>query len=517
MIETLNNDVLSEESMIEYQHSLEKFSWVFFPERFTKPFSVLHKQIFSAIDEVYCNTVFNRVPGKIALAAPRGLGKTSIAMSLMLRAILFEHFRFIIYISNSYDSAEEQTENAKGEIVSNKLISAAFGDVRSAAIDDTQDKFSKKSWRAMNTIVVARGSGQQVRGRLYKNSRPDLIIVDDLEDTETIYNEEVRKKRKNWFFSDVMHCFGLSDRNWLVLYIDTIKHQSSLLVDLLNNPSWKSLCIDICDDNLTSLAPDFISTDELKAEYEEHKKEDTLDVFFMERRNIPAPPEARKFSAKMWKYYKESPDLDWNGWEHIVLVDPARRRGLRNANTAIAGISVNVLKRKIRVRELINEQLDPDKQVEESFNMLKRLKGRVMGVEVTGGDEYIEFPFDNYATEHGIFYERISLKSPGGLDNDDSKYRRVMSIYPMYKSGAIEHNSDGCCVSLEAQLLSLPRPRKWDAMDVVSRIVAMMEEGGRYFCQGEVAEKEYELEYQKLMREEKTSWEKDEFEYELAI
>lgn len=435
----------------------------------------------------------------------------------MLRAVLFEHFRFIIYISNSYDSAEEQTENAKGEITSNNLIKHAFGDIRSSSADDIQDKFSKKSWIAKNTIIVPRGSGQQIRGRLYKNDRPDLIIVDDLEDTETIYNEEIRKKRKNWFFSDVMHCFGLSDRNWLVFYIDTIKHQSSLLVDLLDNPGWKNLCIDICTDEIESLAPEFISTAELRKEYEEHKKDDTLDVFFMERRNIPAPPEARKFSAKMWSYYKETPEIDWRGWEHVVLVDPARRKGSRNANTAIAGVSVNVLKRKVRIRDLINKQLDPDEQVRETYDMAKRIKARVIGLEVTGGDEYILFPFKNYATANGIFCEIIELKSPGGLDNDDSKYRRIMSLFPMYSAGAVEHNDNGCCQSLESQLLSLPRPRRWDAMDVVSRVVAMMEEGGRYFCHGEVAEKEYEKEFQDLMKTENSAWEGEEQEYELAL
>lgn len=511
---------LDSDAMVECHKYLSKFSWTFFPERFTIPFCSLHQRIFDKIDVAYHNAVFNNIPAKVTIAAPRGLGKTSIAMALCARAILFEDFRYIVYVSNSFDSALEQTENLKSELCGNLYIREFFGDIKSSFYEDALDpSFSKKGWVAKNTFIVPRGSGQQVRGKLYRNSRPDLIIVDDLEDTETIDNELIRDKRKKWFYGDLMKCFGLSARNWMMLYIDTVKHQDSLLTSLLDSPSWDSECIDICDDELTSFAPQFISTEELKKEYADAVRDGTEDVFFMERRNISAAPTDRKFSAKMFKYYTESPDNDWNSWEHVVLVDPARRKGARNANTAIAGVSVNIYQRKVRIRDLINKQLNPDEQVAATFDMMKKISARTLGLEVTGGDEYILFPFRNYATEKGIFCDIIELKSPGGLDNEDSKYRRVMSLYPFYSSGAIEHNGSGCCQSLESQLMSLPRPRRWDAMDVVSRIVAMMNEGGRFFTHSEESDKDYEKSYSELTKNERNSWEEDSeiVDYELAL
>jgi len=82
----------------------------FFPERFELPFAEeVHGKIFDLIDGP---------ANKVAIAAPRGWGKTSIvALALMARYIIFRLCPFIVYINKSETAAIMQTENLKRELL----------------------------------------------------------------------------------------------------------------------------------------------------------------------------------------------------------------------------------------------------------------------------------------------------------------------------------------------------------------------------------------------------------------
>ena len=142
----------------------------YFPERFHMPFAdAVHGKIFDLIDGP---------DQKVAIAAPRGWGKTSIvALALMARWILYHHTGFICYINKSHDAASLQTENLRRELVTNKMIKHFFGSfkTRIAASAEFEETFSKKAWVAYDTLVWPRGAGQQVRCVLLKMIDLDLL------------------------------------------------------------------------------------------------------------------------------------------------------------------------------------------------------------------------------------------------------------------------------------------------------------------------------------------------------
>jgi len=78
----------------------------FFPERFELPFAEeVHGKIFDLIDGP---------SNKVAIAAPRGWGKTSVvALGLMARYIMYHHTGFICYINKWHDAASLKTENLR--------------------------------------------------------------------------------------------------------------------------------------------------------------------------------------------------------------------------------------------------------------------------------------------------------------------------------------------------------------------------------------------------------------------
>jgi phage terminase large subunit-like protein len=202
----------------------------------------------------------------------------------------------------------------------------------------------------------------------------------------------------------------------------------------------------------------------------------------MEFRNTVIVADA-PFQQKYFSHYSER-EKNLNkerNIESVVLVDPAKTANVSSAFTAIVGIGIDTASNILYVRDIINERLHQDEIYEKSFEMCKRLKARVLGVEVTGLNEFISYPFQTWITKEGLNIEFVELKARGGkmaIGKED----RVKALVPFYRRGLILHNSDAMvCAPLEQQLLSFPRSKYWDVMDATAYIVELLELGERYF------------------------------------
>src|SRR5690606_27624721 len=179
-----------------------------------------------------------------------------------------------------------------------------------------------------------------------------LILVDDLEDDEAVLSEERRYKLKDWFFGSLMQCVNRADPNWRIIVMGTILHEDSLLMNLLEDKdnNWATLRLEICDDNYNSKWPEQISTEEVKALANRYRSQGKLDAFYREMRGIPISLEDPK-SPRKCKSFQDS-DLVGTVLESFVIVDPARTTEKGSADTAIVGVSVDLMENKIYIRDL---------------------------------------------------------------------------------------------------------------------------------------------------------------------
>jgi hypothetical protein len=490
----------------------------FFPERFHLPFAKnIHNVIADLVDGP---------DQKIAIAAPRGYGKTSLCgLALPARHILFQLTDFIVYINKSFDAASLQTENLRRELVTNRSIRYFFGDVRSRdlKVDEFDETFSKKAWVAFNTMVWPRGAGQQVRGVLFKNSRPGLFIIDDLEDPELIENKEYRDKLYQWLYADVVKAvprMGDATKTWKIIYIDTLKHEDSVLQRLLDSPDWKTVRLEACDDEFHSNAPEIVSDEEIMAEWLAHKAAGQTDVFYRELRNLPINDKDASFQQSYFRNYNIPPeqpirkDIDLKrtdaevqlgrDMETVIICDPAKTKKMNSADSAIVGIGIDLASARLYIRDIYSDKMYPDEFYENSFEMATRLDAKVIGVETTGLEEFIKQPFKNEMLRRGTFFELVWLKARGGTGDEKGKVLRIRGLVPYYRLGYIYHNASCPLISkLEQQLSMFPRSKLWDIMDAEAYIIEMLALGERYFSPPEDpndVEAEFkEIEYEPLV------------------
>lgn len=446
-----------------------------FPDYFSRPFDKGHEQIFDLLHN-------SDNPLKLIIA-PRGIGKTSIDNILVpAKNMLFHDKRYVIPIGSSHDTAKEQSENLKSQLIDNQSVSALF-DVQKTS------SFSADKWvvsiSGQEACVFPRGAGQKIRGRLWKGNRPDLIIADDLEDEEMVKNEERRKDLKTWFNGAVMNAIDRAKRDWDIIVLGSLLHEDSLVANLAESKNWDSVVLDIYDEETGgSRFPNFMNEREIIRLRTAYKDDGELDVFYREYMAKVVPTGDSAFRQEYFKDYNVN-ETDLNNdpsIENIVVVDPAKTANPKSADSAIVGGAINLRKEQIFVRDIVRGKMHPDKLYDEVANMCLRLGARVLGVEVTGINEHITYPLKNHLSRRQVSVEFVELKARGG-QGEPGKVTRIKSLIPFYRQGLVYHNSS-CCSVLEGQLLSFPRSKLWDVMDALGYFPQMLEEGQRYMTPG---------------------------------
>lgn len=479
-----------EDLILRCMSSSMVFDKILFPEEVKADFSSLHKKIFEVIDS----------PGKRkAIAAPRGLGKTTIAKLRVIKAILFREVHFIIYLSNSASSAEMQTESIKRMIQQNELIRAMFGDIKFSK-DGWKDSFSKQSWVAFGDVfVLPRGAGQQVRGLNWMGHRPGLIVIDDLESTELVRSDEQREKLSQWFFSDLMKTESKFGEAAEFIYIDTVKHEDALLQNLIDSSDWTKVStptgvLSICDEKFNSFDPNYLTSEEIKEEYESHREKGKTDLFYMEYMNIPISLEDAIFKPSYFKYFEERGDhlrLEESSNQSsslnsdqtpiyikdlvtMVIVDPARTVKLQAAESAVVTVSVDRREGRIFIRDIFAERVRPDELYEAIFSAVLVHNAMILAIEVTGLHEFISQPIKNEMRVRGIYPQYLELNAKGDKDT------RIATLAPNYRLGYMYHNRTNCR-ALEAQLEWHPKSKRKDIIDALAYVNKIMDEHSIFF------------------------------------
>lgn len=449
------------------------------PERFSRPFSPQHEQLFEVIDDWSKQ--------KVLVLAHRGFGKTSIFnLAVASQVITFwdperqaQISPFIVPVSATSTLAIMQSENLKSELTRNIRFRDVLGEIKSAGT------FSKEEWELSSGIyVLPRGLGQQVRGLLHGNYRPGLIIVDDLENSESVGSKEQRDKVKEWFYGDLMNSVDRAAGNWRIFVVGTILHEASLLQDLREDPTWTVVDLPLCDEQYETRWVEFMSTADVKRLVEEYRAQGKLETFYREYMNIANPVEDAVFRTEMFHYYDEAEIANRTDIETVVIVDPAKTAKVHSDFTAIVAVGFSPIEHRFYIRDVVNKRLQHDEIFSEVFAMCQRLQTNTIGYEVTGLDMHITFPLFNEMQRRGLAYQLVELKAKRGEGEFSTRNRgkegRIAALAPYYRMGQVFHNR-ACCGILEAQLLQFPKARFDDAMDATAYFPQMFAVGRRYF------------------------------------
>lgn len=469
--------------------STEIFARTFMKRQFRRDMSPQHKRLCTFLDRR--GKMRRKKNGK----SGRGFGKTSlILMAKAAQAILYDHARFVVYITNSEKRAIARTENLKRELLRNEIIRKVWPSIRISEdeIHGMNEEFSKNAWVAFGrTVVVPMGFNQTPRGLLFGEFRPDLILVDDWMSVKRLHNEDFRTEDFEMFRGDIEEAVDQYDDDWEIVHLDTVKHQDALTERLEDLPDWETISLPMAefrDDGLLySTMPDLVSDEKIRESYASHEALGSLDVFFREKM---CKAHAKGSEAVLKEHIKHVSETDYNllqnlrEMDSIVIVDPANSDDVKACETGIVGWTVDRYKPALYCRRARGLHLMPEAQADAAIDMALDIGAHIIGIEVTGKGQYAVYPLKNRISQRGLNMSVVELHATGGK-TDRGKTTRINSIIPFYRRGEVYH-VEGECFRLEQQLLSLPSPKLRDVLDAAAYIVEILAKGDAFWMPPEI-------------------------------
>ncbi len=150
----------------------------------------------------------------LEILAFRDSAKTSIvSLMFVIWCIVTKRRRYPILVGDSGPQANRFLYNIRKELENNELLILDWGPFKpETAID-------KDEWQK-TTIVIPRydarisvhTNGQNIRGIRHRDQRPDLVIMDDLENLKEVAQKAQRDKLHHWVKAEAMQVGALNTR-----------------------------------------------------------------------------------------------------------------------------------------------------------------------------------------------------------------------------------------------------------------------------------------------------------------
>ena len=448
-----------------------------------------------------CKEIDKEQGSHTAIAAPRGHAKsTNFTFKDTLHAILYRYKHYAIIISDSSEQAEGFLDDIKTELEDNYHIIQDFSELK-----------GEKAWRSNVFItksdvkVEALGSGKKIRGRRHRAWRPDLIVLDDIENDENVQTPEQRRKLSSWFYKAVSKA---GDTYTDIMYIGTILHYDSLLSNVLKNSEydtktyqavisetdnrqlweqWESIYTNLFDADHKENAEAFYQTHEKemlkgtevlwieKWSYKDLMKmrlTEGIASFNSEMQNNPIDPDNADFNEEWFDMYEKSA-MDFRDSRFVIIGanDPSLGKNRKSDTSSIIDLAIDLYTGYMYVINGSVEKRKPDVIIDDVIENHRRYKRDYGKGYYRFGVETVQFQYffkDVMAAKALEAGEYIPIEEIQSIVN---KVVRIRSLQPYIKNKWIKFLPEQ--KELLRQLKEFPMGKNDDAPDGLQMAVAL--------------------------------------------
>ncbi|MGL4408434.1 MAG: phage terminase large subunit, partial [Zoogloea sp.] len=457
--------------------------------------SALHKYLFRRLPEL----VASDKSETDAIAAPRGEAKSTLVTQLFtLWCLVTGRKRYPVIVMDSIDQAYPMLEAIKAELCYNPRLSMDFPEACGAG----------RVWQA-GTIVTANdakvqvaGSGKKLRGLRHGPYRPDLAILDDIENDEQVRNPDQRDKLQQWLSKTVLPLGGAGAK-FDVVYIGTILHHDSVLSRTLNNPLWRAARfkallqwpdrMDLWERWEEALrnggepaAQDYYAAHQVEKErgalcswaarpllaLMKIRARDGHDTFDSEYQNDPVAGENAPFAGVIQFWVNRLSD-----WVFYGAIDPSL--GKAGAGRDPSALLVGGFNRQSGVLDVVEAQIKkrvPDRIIEDAIALQREYRALLWLVETVQFQAFLYSELIKRAAEAGVPFPAR------GVQPIADKALRIESLQPYMANGLIRLHPGQ--TTLIDQLRHFPKADHDDGPDALHMLWTACQSMGRAGAEG---------------------------------
>lgn len=360
-------------------------------------------------------TQFKEEFEKFAIGIPRGFAKTTFIKLLCVWYVLFSHKQFILIVSGSEKKAISVLSDIC-DMLSSSNLRRLFGHW-DANLETDQSATKVFHFRGRDIVIWAIGAGSSVRGVNRKDSRPDVIIMDDIQEREDAPNAELADALLDWMLSTLM--LACSPFECTYIFVGNMYPQNAILQKLKNDPSWTSFIVGGITADGESLWEELKPLERLLKDYESLTALGKADIFISEILNSTEIALASGIDISKIPFLPEYYKAGDAGEGSFIIIDPSS--GKKSGDDC--SISHYEVMDSIPVfDEVLFGTFTPLETIKQAIEIGLRRNTRLIGVEGVAYQSTLLFWFEYVCQQEGItgFYF-VELSPKGQAKNSRIK------------------------------------------------------------------------------------------------
>jgi phage terminase large subunit-like protein len=396
---------------------------------------------------------------RIVRAMPREFAKTTITTLNCLWRLGYKKNKYIVYASDSISQASLQVQFMEAELEQNELFREDFGDLVS------REKWSKTEFITATGIrVVAKGARTRIRGIKHRQYRPDLLILDDLENDREIPQIQYRDDTERWLKKAALNI--LSEKGDAIM-VGTVLHHDSVLKRVMASPAWKSKAWKARDDNGDPTWAANWSEERLTKKLLEIGSE----AFAAEMMNDPVDMANAAFKRRFLRFYAPEDLKMSDGTDRYLhkfgILDPAWSKGRAAHWAAMAVLGVD-WENVWWILDLWREKHASELSIGYALLGLQQKHACLSwGIETNFKQTGFKDVVQRLMLEHNCLFPVVDLKSNVSGGGKELRIRNY--LVPRWEMGAVRiPKAHPLSPVLVDEILQFPSSQTDDILDAVS-------------------------------------------------
>ena len=420
---------------------------------------------------------------KANMILPRGLAKSTLmAENYPMYHLLYEEIgqpKLIVLLSKTQAHSVDRLQAICDTFEYSQNFRALYG---------YWGKHSAKQWRNNDVIlkdgsrIVARGTGQPIRGIKEGFVRPTLIVGDDLEDENNTKTKEAMVANLNWLLQGAD--YALDTRFGRMMTIGTPIHQLCIVEKLEVSADWHSIrrkYLNTDDEgNLYSLWEEVKTVEELLKEKKDKEEDGRQRIWYMERQCELVGEDDQLFKEEDFRYWNgnlevqgEQAFINIQSLNKVEFSQPVKKpvnlfMGIDPASSTKQTADFSTVltiaydeEKNIYVLPYFRKRVTPHTLAEEIIKRVKSAPITKVGIETTGYQEMLRETLKMRIEEEGIYI--AGLNRTDGFKPRVEKNARLEALQPFFARHKVHIQPQ--MKDLIDELLMYPRGKHDDLLD----------------------------------------------------
>ena len=413
------------------------------------------------------DAITNNNNKQVNIIAPRGHAKSSIVGGVypLFHIMNDSGAKLIVLVSRTQDHAIKLLGTIKDTIEYSESFRQIYG---------YWGQHSAKQWAKSEielkdgTMIICKGTGQQLRGIKVGSQRPTLIIVDDPEDENNTKTAEAMEQNLRWLLQSAVP--SLDPKKGKIIVIGTPQHQRCMVEILKEMKGWINMHFAPDLDKNIALWEDWQPIAKLVQKKEELESIGRASVFYREYMCQIVGDEDQLFQEKYIQYHDYELKIDKVGNHYLkndkeefpvnvfMGVDPASSVRKTADYSVIMPVAVDENNKRY-ILQYYRQRATPMQLAESIIEYFKIFKPVKVRVESVGYQEMLREYLKQRCDEEKIFISGLEIKeSP--RTSKSSRLETMQPYFAQKKMYMLESMSE-----LRDELLLYPRGKHDDLLD----------------------------------------------------